>query len=66
MIHDGEAVGQAFGLFHVVRRQQDGLTLGVEAAQEFPQRQTTLGVEAGGGLVEEQHRRACGRSPAPP
>ena len=57
VVHDRHPVAQLVGLLHVVRRQHDGLALAVEAFEQLPQRQPTLGVEPGSGLVEEEHRR---------
>ena len=58
VVHDRDPVTQAVRLLHVVRGQQDGLPGPVELAEHVPQRQPTLRVKAGGGLVEEEHRRA--------
>ena len=55
MIHDGHAIAQLVGLFHVMRGDQDRLALTMELAQYLPERQPALRVEAGGGFVEEQH-----------
>src|SRR5580698_4246680 len=46
-----------------MRRQHDRLTLRIELAQQFPQRQPPLGVKAGGGLVEEEHGGAMEDGP---
>jgi hypothetical protein len=55
VVHDGDAVTEFVGLFHVVGRQQDGLAFRVEAPEEFPQCETALRVKARRGLVEEEH-----------
>jgi hypothetical protein len=53
-VDDGQPVGEALGLVHEVGGQQDGGALGGEAAQALPDQVAGLGVEAGGGLVEDQ------------
>ena len=58
VVDHGDAVGQPVGLFEVLRRQQHGRPLGDQLADDGPQLGAALDVEAGGGLVEEQHRRA--------
>ena len=70
MVHDREPVAQDLGLLHVVRRQQDGPAVGLEAADEVPQRPPGRGVEAGRRLVEEDelgvvHERQRDREPLP-
>ncbi len=58
MVHDRHAIAQLVGLLHVVGGQQDRLALAVELAEDLPQREAALRIEARGRLVEEQHRRA--------
>jgi hypothetical protein len=53
-----DEVGQPVGLIEVLGGQQDGRALGDEALDRRPHLQAAARVEAGGGLVEEQHRRA--------
>ncbi len=55
VVHDRDAIAELVGLLHVVGGEQDRLTLAVELAEDLPQREATLRIEAGGGLVEEQH-----------
>jgi hypothetical protein len=55
VVHDRDAVAELVGLLHVVRGQQDRLARRVELAEDLPQREPALRVEAGGRLVEEQH-----------
>ena len=54
--HD-DVVGELVGLFEVLRGQQQRGALGDEAAQHLPQIAAAARVQAGGGLVEEQHGR---------
>ena len=58
MIHDRHPVAQVVGLLHVVGGQQDRLAVAVELAEDLPQREAALRVEARRRLIEEQHRRA--------
>ena len=58
VVHDREPVAELVGLLHVVRGEQDRLALVVQLAEDLPQGDAALRVEAGGGLVEEQDRRA--------
>ena len=41
-------------LLHVVRGEQDGLTVVVQLAEDLPHRDPALRIEAGGRLVEEE------------
>ena len=59
VVDDGEPVAELVGLLHVVRGEEDGLALAVQLAEDLPQREAALRVEAGGGLVEEE--RSPGR-----
>ncbi len=56
MVHDGHPVAQLVGFLHVVSGEHDRLTFGVEAREQLPQCQTSLGIEPGRGLVKEEHR----------
>ena len=58
VVDDGEPVAELVGLLHVVGGEQDGLAVGVELAEDLPQGDAALRVEAGGRLVEEEDRRA--------
>ena len=55
-VDDREAVAELVGLLHVVRGEEDGLALAVQLAEDLPQREAALRVEAGGRLVEEEDR----------
>ena len=63
VVDDGEAVAELVGLFHVVGGEQDGLAVAVQLAEDLPQGDAALGIEAGGGLVEEQDRRVVHHGP---
>src|ERR671910_531343 len=51
---DPDPVGEVLGLVEVVRGEQDRRALGSQGADEVPEVAPGLGVEAGGGLVEEE------------
>jgi hypothetical protein len=53
-----DALGQAVGLLQVLGGEQYGGALGHELADHLPQLAPALQIQAGGGLVQEQHRRA--------
>ena len=55
MVDDRDPLAQLVGLLHVVRREDDRLTTAVELADDVPEREAALRVEARGRLVEEQH-----------
>jgi hypothetical protein len=54
VIHDGYAVAELLGFLHVVGGEDDGAALLLEGVDEIPEVTAGLGVEAGGGLVEEE------------
>ena len=56
VVDDGQPVAELVGLLHVVRGEEDGLAVVVELLEDLPQGDAALGVEAGGGLVEEEDR----------
>ena len=58
MVHDRHPTRQLLGLLHVVGGQQDRLAGRVQLAEDLPQRDAALRVEAGGRLVEEQDLRS--------
>ena len=53
LLDDRHAVGQRLRLVEVVGGQQDRLAERAQRADRLPRRPSRLGVEAGGGLVEE-------------
>jgi hypothetical protein len=53
VIHDGEAVAEAFGLVHVVSGEKNSATFFLEDADDVPELAAALGIESGGGLVEK-------------
>ena len=55
MIDNGQAIAQALGFVHVVRREQDRAARLLEAANDVPELAPALGIEAGGGLVQKQN-----------
>ena len=55
VVDDRQAVAQLVGLLEVLRGQEDGRALGVDAAHLVPDRQPRGRVEPGRRLVEEQH-----------
>ena len=58
VVHDGHPAAQLVGLLHVVGGEHDRLPLGVEHAQDVPQRQAALGVQTGRRLIHEEHGRS--------
>src|SRR5207302_1224468 len=57
VVDDHDGVGQGVGLVEVLGGEQDGGAVGHEVADHVPHLLAAGGVEAGGRLVEEQHRR---------
>ena len=57
LIDDGQAVAELVRLLHVVRRHHDRAPLRVQLAQDVPQREPRLRIEADRRLVEEDHAR---------
>eukprot|EP00964_Phaeocystis_antarctica_P011438 scaffold6322_cov58-Phaeocystis_antarctica.AAC.2 len=55
--HDGDAVGEHLGLVEEVRREHDRPTLAL-ATEQVPSEAARVWVHAGGGLIEEDRRRA--------
>src|SRR5690606_36971843 len=53
VVHDGNPVTEALGLFHVMGGEHDGASGGAQLLHQLPYLPPRLGVEAGGGLVEE-------------
>jgi hypothetical protein len=54
VVDDGDAVAELVGLFHVVGGEDDGDAFLAELADGLPHGESGLGVQAGGGLVEEE------------
>ena len=57
MVDDGQPPAEPVGLLHVVRGEDDGDAAALQRGDGVPQHAAGLRVEAGGGLVEEQHAR---------
>ena len=57
MIDDGEALAKRVGFFHVVRGEQNGFAALVVLANDFPEEQTRLRIEARAGLIQKKHLR---------
>ena len=58
VVDDGHLVGDALGLFHVMRGEKDGdLLLIAQAADEGPDVVAGLRIEANGRLIEEKDSR---------
>ena len=57
VIDDRDAAGELVGLLEVLRREEDRRAVAVEVAHLVPQVEPARRIEAGGRLVEEQHRR---------
>ena len=55
MVDDGQAVAERVGFIHVMGGEHDGFAGAVVVADDLPEQQARLRIEAGGGLVEEQH-----------
>src|SRR5581483_6878487 len=71
MVHDGDAVAQAVGFVHVMRRDEHGqVALVLDLREHLPHRHTRYGIETGCRLVEKEnlrvvHQSACDlQSPA--
>jgi hypothetical protein len=54
-VEDGDAVGELVGLVQVLRRQQHRGGVVDQVPHHLPEVVAAVGVEAGGGLVQEQH-----------
>ncbi len=59
VVDHGDLVGEGVGLLEVLRGEQDARALLDEVLDHRPQVDPTLGIEPGGGLVEEQHLGSC-------
>src|SRR5207244_2939436 len=55
VVDDGDAVAELVGLLHIVGGEDDGDAFAAEVADGVPHGDAALGVEAGGGLVEEEN-----------
>ena len=60
--HQRHLVGEPLGLLDVVRGHQDRRPLGAERIDQRPELGADLGIEADGGLVEQQERRVVGEA----
>jgi hypothetical protein len=59
VIDDHDCRGEPFGFLDVLGGQQEACAFGGQLPEDMPQRQPAGRIQAGGRLVEEQHRR-CG------
>src|SRR5688500_322747 len=57
VIYDRDAVTEPLGFLHVVRGENDCLTLGLELRDEIPELAARLWIEAGCRLIEEEQVR---------
>ena len=57
LVHHADAVGHLFGLFDVVRGQDDGHALGAQGAHDVPHVLAQLDVDAGRRFIEEEDLR---------
>ena len=57
LLQHGHAPAQRLGLLEIMRGQHDGVAVAVEAPDEAPQRLAQFDIDAGGRLVEHDHRR---------
>src|SRR6266478_8670517 len=57
VIDDGEALAERVGLFHVVGGEQNCFAALVVLADDLPEEQASLRVQAGAGLVQEKDLR---------
>ena len=57
LLQHRDAAAQRFGFLEVVRGEHDRVAVAVQPAYESPQRLPQLDVDAGGRLVEHDHRR---------
>src|SRR6202035_3511703 len=55
MIHDHQAVAQAFSLVHVMRGQQNCPSAPLKVANDVPELAAALRIEASGRLVEKKN-----------
>src|SRR5882672_5033553 len=55
VVHDGHAVAKKGGFFHVVGGEDHGGAPAFDLGDQLPQVSARLWIEAGGGLVEEDH-----------
>ena len=55
VLDDGDAIAEAFGFFHQMSGEEDGFAAFADAADEIPDCSTSLRIETGGQLVEEDH-----------
>ena len=58
VVEHREGVGETIGLFEVLGGEQNGGATTDQCLDHVPEVVAALGVETGGGFVEEEHRRA--------
>src|SRR6266487_3625853 len=59
MVDDNDAFGQGIRFLQVVRGQQDGLSLLHKSANLLPEAVTSLHIQSGGGLIQEEDIRVA-------
>jgi hypothetical protein len=59
VIDHSDPLGQLVGLLQILRRQQDRGSLVTQFAHDAPQRLAGSRIEAGGGLIEQDHGGAA-------
>ena len=57
MIDDGNAPAKLIRFFHVMRRQENCLALGIEFSQQVPHRPPRLRIESRGWFIKKENRR---------
>ena len=63
LVDDGDMVGELCGFFHVVRGIEHGHALAVELFDVIQDVAAALGIDAHGGLIHDDHLRACAAGP---
>src|SRR5688572_26659115 len=57
LIHDGDAIAEPFGLFHVMSGVEDGAARTGKLFDQVEEVIARLWIDAGGWLIEQQDRR---------
>src|SRR4051812_49606309 len=65
LVHDGDAVAEPFGLFHVMSGVEDGAARTGKLFDRVEEVIAGLRIDAGGRLIEEQDRRGMHPSTPP-